>query len=126
MNPTIPPELKGFHVRNMFHAFLVILIPLGAWAWSYHRQEAHAADDQLQSVLHWIFFAGFGLFMLTILFKAAVSLPKCPDCKRKMVEKETMDMAQKPILGIKSSSRWRIVACPCCGSRYRIPGLSIG
>ena len=126
MNPATPPELKGFHARTMFHALLVLLIPLSAWAWGYHRQEVYSADDELQTALGWIFMVGVGLFMMTLLFKALVSRPKCPDCKRKMVELETIDIAEKPILGIKSSSRWRIVECPCCKSRYRIPGLSMG
>ncbi len=126
MNTEYPPELKGFHRRNMFHAFLVILIPLGAWFWAYFRQEAYSADDRLQSTLHWIFMVGVGLFMLTILIKALVSLPKCPECKRTMKEIETISIQETTLFNLKSTSHWRIVECSCCGSRYRIPGLGQG
>jgi hypothetical protein len=126
MNAEPPPELKGFHTKTMLHAFLVFLIPLGAWMWGYHRQEAYSADDRLQSALNLVFLVGVGLFMLTILIKATVSLPACPECHRKMKEIETISIAEKPIFRIKSSQRWRIVECPHCKIRFRIPGLSIG
>jgi uncharacterized protein with PIN domain len=77
-------------------------------------------------VLHWIFLIGVGAFMATILIKALVSLPQCPECRRTMREISTIEIADKPVLKIKSSSTWRIVECPHCRTRFRIPGLSIG
>lgn len=124
MKAEYPPELKGFHGRNMRHALLVVLIPLGAWGWAYYRQEAFAADDRLQSVLHGVFMAGVGLFMLTILIKALITVPKCPACGCRMREIETISMVETTVFNLKSTSRWRIVECPGCGVRYRIPGLS--
>lgn len=124
MKTEYPPELRGFHGRNMLHALLVVLIPLGAWGWAYYRQEAFAADDRLQSALHWVFMAGVGLFMVTILIKALVTVPKCPECARKMREIETITVVETTVFNLKSTSRWRIVECPVCGVRYRIPGLS--
>lgn len=126
MNAEPPPELKGFHTKNMLHAFLVFLIPLGAWTWSYYRQETYSADDQLQSALTIVFLVGIGLFMLTILIKAIVSVPRCPECNRKMIGTETIDIAEKPVFKIKSTQSWRVVECPHCNTRFRIPGLSFG
>ena len=77
-------------------------------------------------MLHWVFFVGVGLFMVTILIKAVVSLPKCPQCNHKMKETGTIDITEKSIFNLRSSSRWRIVECPHCSCRFRIPGLSIG
>ena len=119
-----PPELKGFHTRNMFHALLVFLIPAVAGGWAFYRQEAFDAKDDLQTALHWAFMVGVGLFMITILFKALVALPRCPKCHQKMKQLETVTIAEKTILNLKSSSRWRIVCCPDCDLQYRIPELS--
>jgi len=69
---------------------------------------------------------GVGLFMLTILIKALASLPRCPGCNRKMKETETIDITVTTVFNLKSSSRWRIVECPHCNTRFRIPGLSVG
>ena len=121
-----PPELKGFHTRNMMHALFVFMIPLGAGLWGFYRQEAFAAKDDLQSALQWIFMIGVGAFMITILVKALITIPKCPECQRKMRQLATIDITEKTILNLKSSSRWRIVECPHCSLRYRIPGLSNG
>lgn len=121
-----PPELKGFHTRNMMHALLVIMVPVAAWIWGFYRQEVFAAKDDLQDALHWIFMIGVGAFMLTILAKALLTIPKCPKCQQKMRQLETIDITEKTILNLKSSSRWRIVECPHCNLRYRIPGLSTG
>jgi hypothetical protein len=109
MNQDPPPELKGHHLRTMWHAGLVLLIPIVCWLWAYHRQENFAAEDDLQTVLHWIFLIGVGAFMATILIKALVSLPQCPECRRTMREISTIEIADKPVLKIKSSSTWRIV-----------------
>jgi hypothetical protein len=119
-----PPELKGFHTRNMMHALLVMLVPIAAWVWAFYRQEAFAAKDELQSALHWIFMIGVGAFMMTILIKALITVPKCPECQRKMRQLETINITEKTVLNFKSFSRWRIVECPHCNLRYRIPGLS--
>jgi hypothetical protein len=121
-----PPELKGYHARTMLHAFVVALFPLGAWAWAYYRQETYSADDDLQSALHWVFMAGVGLLMVTFLFKALVSLPKCPKCHRKMQQRETIAISEKTFFNLRSKSQWRVVECPHCVLRYRIPGLSHG
>ena len=67
---------------------------------------------------------GVGVFMVTILINALITAPKCPDCNRKMRQLETIDVTEKTFLNIKSTSRWRIVHCPNCNLRYRIPGLS--
>ena len=121
-----PPELKGFHARNMMHVLFVFITPLTAGLWGLYRQEAFAANDDIQSVLSWIFMIGVGAFMITILFKALITLPKCPECQRKMRQLETIEITEKTILNLKSSSRWRIIECPHCNLRYRIPGLSNG
>jgi hypothetical protein len=119
----VPPELKGFHTRNMGHAVLVFMIPTLAGAWGLYRQEAHAADDDLQTALAWIFLLGVAAFMVTILIKALVSLPVCPNCHRKMKEIGKIEISSR-VLFLKSTSRWRVVDCPECKQRYRIPGLS--
>ena len=119
-----PPELKGFHTRNMMHALLVMIVPLAAWTVAFYRQETFAAEDDLQDALSWIFMIGVGAFMITILIKALITIPKCPECQRKMRQLETIDITEKIGLNFKSSSRWRIVECPHCNLRYRIPGLS--
>jgi hypothetical protein len=124
MNADHPPELKGFHTRNMLHALLVFLIPLSAWSLAYYRQEAFSADDQLQSALNAVFFVGVGLFMITILIKALVTLPKCPRCNCKMKEVETIRIVEKTIFNFKCGSSWRVVECSHCNSRFRIPGLN--
>ena len=126
MKQEYPPELKGFHARSMMQAHFVFMIPLAAGLWGFYRQEAFAAKDDLQSTLQWIFLIGVGAFMITILIKALVTIPKCPECQRKMRQLETIEIKQTTILNLKSSTRWRIVACPHCNSRYRIPGLSGG
>ena len=84
-----PPELKGYHTRTMLHAFLVALIPLSAGAWAFYRQETYSTSDELQSTLSWVFVGGLGLLMVMFLFKALVSLPKCPKCHRRMKQGET-------------------------------------
>lgn len=119
-----PPELKGFHTRNMKHALLVMMIPIAAWLWAFYRQEAFAAEDELQSALSWVFMSGVGAFMITILIKALITIPKCPECLRKMQQLETIVITEKTVLNFKSSSRWRIVECPHCNLRFRIHGLS--
>lgn len=108
----------------MLHACFVMIIPFGAWAWSYYRHETYSADDQLQSVLRWVFYLGIAAFILTIIIKALVSKPKCPDCDLKMKELETIEIEHKLPFKFKEKTRWRIVHCDKCGSRYRIPGLS--
>ena len=50
-----PPELKGFHTRNMMHVLLVMIVPLAAWIVAFYRQEAFAAKDDIQDALAWIF-----------------------------------------------------------------------
>ena len=124
MASVYPPELKGFHTRNMLHALLVFTVPVVAGGWGFYRQETFAANDDLQSVLSWIFMGGVGAFMIMILIKALVTLPKCPKCNQKMQQLETIEIEQKQMLGCKESTRWRVVHCQCCDSRYRIPGLS--
>lgn len=119
-----PPELKGFHARNMMHAFFIFMIPATAGLWGLYRQETFAAKDDLQTALQWIFMTGVGAFMITILVKALITIPKCPGCQRKMQQLETINITEKTILNLKSYSCWRIVACPHCHLRYRIPGLS--
>jgi hypothetical protein len=121
-----PPELKGFHTRNMLHVLLVFMIPATAGGWAFYRQEAFSANDDLQSTLSWIFMIGVGAFMVTILIKALIALPKCPKCCRKMKQLETIDITEKTVLSLKTTSRWRIVECSHCDLRYRIPGLSHG
>jgi hypothetical protein len=107
----------------MMHALLVMLVPVAAWVWGFYRQEVFAAKDELQSALHWTFMIGVGAFMMTILIKALITVPKCPECQRKMRQLETINITEKTVLNFKSSSRWRIVECPHCNLRYRIPGL---
>ena len=124
MTPEYPPELKGFHAKNMLHALFVFMIPAIAGSWAFYRQEAFAADDNLQSALGWFFMGGVGAFMITILNKALVTLPKCPECSRKMKQEKAIDIPDKAVLGMQSSSKWRIVHCPHCDTRYRVPGLS--
>lgn len=119
-----PPELKGFHTRNMMHVLLVMIVPLAAWIVAFYRQEAFAAKDDIQDALAWIFMIGVGVFMITILIKALITIPKCPECQQKMRQLETIDITEKTVLNFKSSSRWRIVECPHCNLRYRIHGLS--
>ncbi|MDB4554198.1 hypothetical protein N9Z94_00245 [Akkermansiaceae bacterium] len=87
----------------MKHSLLVMVIPGVAWAWSYYRQENFGAKDHLQEILSWVFMGGIGLFMLTILYKALVSRPKCPTCQRKMREVETITISEKQLI-IKSIS----------------------
>jgi hypothetical protein len=118
-----PPELKSFHARNMMQALLVLLVPVSAWIWAFYRQESFAAEDDLQTVLHWVFMIGVGAFMITILVKALITIPKCPECQRRMRQLETIRISEKTFLNLKSSSSWRIVECPQCNLRYRIPGL---
>ena len=119
-----PPELKGFHTRNMMHVLLVMIVPLAAWIVAFYRQEAFAAKDDIQDALAWIFMIGVGAFMITILVKALITIPKCPECQQKMRQLETIDITEKTVLNFKSSSRWRIVECPHCNLHYRIHGLS--
>ncbi len=119
-----PPELKGFHTRNMMHAMFVMIVPLAAGLVAFYRQEAFAAEDNIQDALAWIFMIGVGAFMVTILIKALITIPKCPECHRKMRQLETIDISEKSVLNFKTSSRWRIVECLHCNLRYRIPGLS--
>ncbi|MDA7536074.1 hypothetical protein N9920_00830 [Akkermansiaceae bacterium] len=108
----------------MKHSLLVMVIPGVAWAWSYYRQENFGAKDHLQEILSWVFMGGIGLFMLTILYKALVSRPKCPTCQRKMREVETITISEKQLINMKEETSWRVVDCPHCGDKYRIPGLS--
>lgn len=108
----------------MLHALLAFMIPAVAGGLAFYRQEALDAKDELQTTLNWIFMIGTGLFMITILFKALVSVPKCSKCHQKMKQLETVSISEKTILNFQWSSRWRIVQCPSCGLRYRIPGLS--
>ena len=110
----------------MLHAFLVVLVPMTAWFWAHYRQETFAADDSLQSALHVVFLVGVGLFVLTILIKALVAVPRCPKCNQVMREIETVDITEKSVFNLKTSSRWRIVECPGCNCRFRVPGLSFG
>ena len=124
MASEFPPELKGFHRKNMLHALFVFMVPAIAGGWSFYRQEAFAADDVLKSVLTWVFIGGVGAFMLTILFKASASLPQCPQCGRKMRNVRTIKITEKQILGFKENSVWRVVECPSCRDEFRIPGLS--
>lgn len=121
-----PPELKTFQKRAMMQALLLMIVPLSAWCVAFYRQEAFAAKDGLQDVLGWIFIMGVVSFMIFILVKALVLIPKCPECRRKMRELETIDITKRTVLNFKISSRWRIVECPHCNLRYRIPGLSNG
>ena len=121
-----PPELEGFHAKNMLHALFVFLIPAVAGGWAFYRQETFEANDNFQSVLEWVFMIGVGLFMLTILFKALVFLPRCPECRRKMVQLRTISIVDSEVFGMKSESKWRVVECPNCHEEYRIPGLSQG
>jgi len=88
-----PPELKGFHARNMRQAVLVWLIPAAAGIWAFYRQEAFAAKDALQSALTVVFLVGITAFMVTILIKALLTLPKCPECSRTMTEGETLKIS---------------------------------
>ena len=132
MSAEHPPELKGFHNRNMLHMFIIFAIPASAGAWALYRQEASATDDELQSILGWVFMIGVGLFMLTILFKALISIPKCPKCGKKMKQLKTISITQKPnnlkktsMFNPESTTRWRIVDCASCNLRYRIHGLSV-
>lgn len=108
----------------MAHALVVFMIPLSAGLWGLYRQEAFAAKDDLQSALQWIFMIGLGAFMITILIKALITTPKCPECQRMMRQIDTIDVTEKTVLNFKSTSSWRIVECPHCNLRYRIPGLS--
>ena len=121
-----PPELEGFHRRNMVHAALVFAIPMGAGVWASFREQASGANDPLQRVLEWTFIGGAVLFVATILYKALASLPKCPDCSRKMEQLRTIRIPDRPDLDCKTESRWRVVACPVCRREFRVPGLSRG
>ena len=111
-------------MRNIMHVLLVMIVPLASWIVAFYRQEAFAAKDDIQDALAWIFMIGVGAFMITILIKALITIPKCPECQRKMRQLETIDITEKTVLNFKSSSRWRIVECPHCNLRYRIHGLS--
>lgn len=126
MSESYPPELKGYHTKTMIRAFMVIALPLGAWTWAYYRQEAFNAKDDLQSALHWIFMGGVGLFMLYILYAALAAVPKCAKCNCKMKQLETITITERALFNIKSQTKWRVVECPKCRDRYRIPGLSQG
>lgn len=119
-----PPELKGFHTKNMFHALVVFMIPVIAGGWAFYRQEQFDAKDSLQTTLFWICMIGVGFFMVTLLYKALVSLPKCPKCDAKMQQEETVTICEKNVFNLQSGSNWRIVHCSNCNCRYRIPGLS--
>lgn len=110
----------------MMHVLYVSMIPLASWLWAFYRQEVFAAEDELQSALSWIFMIGVGAFMITILIKALITIPKCPKCREKMRQLATIDIVEKTVLNLKSSTRWRIVECPQCNLRYRIPRLSNG
>ena len=124
MNSSYPPELKGFHLRNMMHAMIVFMIPAIAGGWSFYRQEVYSAEDTFQNVLLWSFMIGVGLFMLTILFKALVSLPRCSKCGCRMRNVRTVSITETQIFGFKDESSWRVVECPSCREEFRIPGLS--
>ena len=126
MNVEHPPELKGFHKKSFFFALLVFSIPAVAGGVALYRQEAFSANDTLQSVLHWVFMGGIGLFMLTVFYFALFALPKCPECRRRMRQLETVDIAEKTVFNLENTSRWRIVECPHCHLRFRIHGLTRG
>ncbi len=126
MNSSHPPELKGFHTKNMIHALAVFMIPALAGGWAFYRQESFSAQDELQSALHWTFMGGVALFMLTILFKALVTVPRCSKCNCKMRQLETITITERALFNIRSETKWRVVECPLCHDRYRIPGLSQG
>lgn len=124
MNASYPPELKGFHLYNMRSAVMVFMIPVISGAWAFYRQETYGVQDKLQTVLHWCFMVGVGLFMITILWKALISLPRCKKCGRKMRDICTISIIECGILGMQEKSQWRVVACPSCREEFRIPGLS--
>ena len=119
-----PPELKSFHARTFLHIIPVFMIPVIAGAWAFYRQESYSADDDLQTALSWVFMLGIAAFMITILYRALVALPKCPTCHRKMTQLQTVNITERTVFNLKSSSRWRIVECRECNNQYRIPGLS--
>ncbi len=110
----------------MRHALAVFLVPSLAGAWAFYRQEAHGADDPLQSALCIAFVAGVVAFMGTVLFKALVSRPNCPHCDCRMEPLETIEITERTRMNLESSSCWRVVRCPSCDARYRVPGLSQG
>ncbi len=119
-----PPELKSFHARTFLHIIPVFMIPVIAGAWAFYRQESYSADDDLQTALSWVFMLGIAAFMITILYRALVALPKCPTCHRKMTQLQTVNITERTVFNLKSSSRWRIVECRECNNQYRIPSLS--
>lgn len=106
------------------HVMSVSLIPAVAGSCALYRQEAYAAEDTLQTVLVWSFMVGVGLFMLTILFKALVSLPRCSECGCRMKNISTISISESQIFGFKDETIWRVVECSSCRKQYRIPGLS--
>ena len=107
-----PPELKGFHARNMLQAVGIMAIPLAAWGIGYYRQEHLGVKDELQETLQWVFMLGVGAFMLAIVYKALASVPKCPHCSTRMGNTDTI---------VVGKTRWRVVKCPQCGSTFRVP-----
>ncbi len=120
-----PPELKGFHNRNMLHAFLTFLVPIIAGSWAYYRQEAYLASDALQNCLAVVFIIGAVWFVLTILYNALVATPKCPHCHRRMKQTETINLTKKAALNLQATTPWQIVECHHCDLHYRVPSLKV-
>ena len=97
---------------------LLALIPFGVGMClggiGYYRQEHFGNDDVYVSILG----LGFGLcvimFMGVILFRC-LSLPRCPECRRKMVSDRVIEIDR---------ADWRVIHCPCCSTYYRVHRLS--
>lgn len=122
--PEPPPELTGFHARNMRHIAVLFGIVITIGGSAMYRQETMAAEDELQTALVTFCVCGIGAFMIAVLYKALCAKPECPACRIKMPTVETITLRQPAAFGTKCDRVWRVVCCPRCGGRHRVPGLS--
>ena len=76
-------------------------------------------------MLVWVFVAGLVTFVGMLLFRSLFASPKCPQCRSKMEESESVDVVQKGLFQIEAAIRWRVVTCPRCERCYRVPGISM-
>jgi hypothetical protein len=65
------------------------------------------------------------VFLLIMISRSSAA--SCPECQRKMIKKESIDVIEEhSVFGRHGCSPWNVFRCDFCQKEWRVPAIAIG
>lgn len=115
-----PPELSGHHRKSMLS--LVGVAAVGG-------ASVIMPTEVFGMEFTWAMGAPFlcvpVIFLLIMISRSSAA--NCPECRRKMIKKERVDVIEDHrVFGRYGCSPWNVFCCDFCQRKWRVPAIAIG